>query len=335
MKRVEYSRPGDPAQVLRVAEAAEPGAPLRGQILVRVSEFSVHPGDLAAIAAPFPGGAGKPAVPGLEATGTVEAIGPGTQAGPGVVTGARVTLFLVPGAWQDLVLAPAELVVAVPDGVPDGVAAQLVINPMTSLLLRQAAERTGAVGYNGLAVQTAAGSTVGRLLASQFTRRAAGLVNIVRSEAGADRLRQQFPDVPVITTERADWREQVTAAAGGRPISAVLDPVSGAIAGDLLTLLSPGGSLITYGSLAPEPMSVHATALLPKGLSITSVTIGGWAASTSRRQRQWDVDAALDVARSALRHLEVAATYALDDIAAAVDHALRPGKAGLVTVRTR
>jgi hypothetical protein len=47
---------------------------------------------------------------------------------------------------------------------PDAVAAQLMINPLTAVLLRRAAERTGAIGYNGVAVQTAAGSQVARLL---------------------------------------------------------------------------------------------------------------------------------------------------------------------------
>jgi hypothetical protein len=143
--KVVYERSGAPAQVVRVVESGEPRAPQRGQVLVRVTAFSVHPGDLAGIAGPFAGADGDALVPGLEATGTVAAIGPGTSVAAGVRAGARVTLFLVPGAWQDWVLAPSELVVAVPDDLPDAVAAQLMINPLTAVLLRRAAGLGAAV----------------------------------------------------------------------------------------------------------------------------------------------------------------------------------------------
>jgi NADPH:quinone reductase-like Zn-dependent oxidoreductase len=76
--KVIYERSGEPAQVVRVVESDEPQAPQRGQVLVRVTAFSVHPGDLAGIAGPFAGADGDMLVPGLEATGTVEAIGPDT-----------------------------------------------------------------------------------------------------------------------------------------------------------------------------------------------------------------------------------------------------------------
>ena len=128
-RKVVYERSGEPAQVIRVVASGEPQAPQRGQVLVRVTAFPVHPGDLAGIAGPFAGADGDALVPGAEATGTVEAVGPDTPVAAGVCAGARVTVFLVPGAWQDWVLAPSELVVAVPDDVPDAVAAQLRQGP--------------------------------------------------------------------------------------------------------------------------------------------------------------------------------------------------------------
>lgn len=68
-RKVVYERSGEPAQVVRVVESDEPRAPERGQVLVRVAAFSVHPGDLAGIAGPFAGAAGGALVPGAEAPG--------------------------------------------------------------------------------------------------------------------------------------------------------------------------------------------------------------------------------------------------------------------------
>jgi hypothetical protein len=47
--KVVYERSGEPAQVVHVVESDEPQAPQRGQVLVRVTAFSVHPGNLAGL----------------------------------------------------------------------------------------------------------------------------------------------------------------------------------------------------------------------------------------------------------------------------------------------
>jgi NADPH:quinone reductase-like Zn-dependent oxidoreductase len=334
-RKVVYERSGDPVQVVRVVESDEPLAPQRGQVLVRVTAFSVHPGDLVGIAGPFAGAAGDALVPGAEATGTVEAIGPNTTVAAGVRVGVRVTAFLVAGAWQDWVLAPSELVVAVPDAMPDAVAAQLMINPLTAVLLRRAAEGTVAIGYNGIAVQTAAGSSVARMVAVQMARQSGALINLVRSHDGAERLRDRLPQFPVIVTSDAGWQGEVRSIASGRPITAALDAVAGELAADLLDLLAPGGSLLTYGALAKEPMRVHANMLLPKGLRVEGLSIGRWLASVSEQRRAWDIATALALGREAVDLLEVAAVYTLDDMHEAIDHVGRSGKTGMVIVTTR
>jgi NADPH:quinone reductase-like Zn-dependent oxidoreductase len=333
-RKVVYERSGDPAQVVRIVESDGPQAPQRGQVLVRVTAFSVHPGDLAGIAGPFAGTDGDALVPGAEATGVVEAIGPDTPVASGVCVGARVTMFLIPGAWQDWVLAPSELVVAVPDDVPDAVAAQLMINPLTAVLLRRAAERTGAIGYNGIAVQTAAGSQVARLLAVQLARHPGGLISLVRSRADAEKLRNGLPQVPVVPTSDPGWQQDVRAIAGERPVTAAIDAVAGELAGDLLDLLAPGGTLLIYGALAAEPMCIHASSLFPKGPQIQAVTIIRWLTAVSQQQRAWDIDTARALARDAASELDVAATYKLEELQTAIDHVGRPGKTGMVIVAT-
>jgi NADPH:quinone reductase-like Zn-dependent oxidoreductase len=334
-RKVVYERSGDPTEVVRVIESDEPLAPLRGQVLVQVRAFSVHPGDLVGIAGPFAGSAGEAIVPGAEATGTVEAIGPDTTVGAGVRVGARVAAFLVTGAWQEWVLAPSELVVAVPDSVPDAVAAQLMINPLTAVMLRRATERTVAIGYNGVAVQTAAGSSVARLIAVQMVRHPGALINLVRSHDGAEKLRNRLPQLPVVVTSDSGWQDEVRSIANGRPITAALDAVAGELAADLLDLLAPGGSLITYGALAEEPMRIHANSILPKGLRVQGLSIGRWSASVSEQRRAWDIATALALGRDAIDHLDVAAIYSFDDVQEAIGHVGRPGKTGMVIVTTR
>ncbi|MPY49702.1 zinc-binding dehydrogenase [Streptomyces acidicola] len=331
-RRVVYTRGGLPADVLTVIEEPEPAGPERGQVLVRTTAFTVHPGDLQAVEA-HPGKAAQPVPAGLEATGVVEAIGPGARVAPGVEVGGRVTVFPQPGAWSQWIVTDAEAVFAVPDELSDEVAAQMLANPLTAVMLRREAQEHMAVGYDGLLVQTAAGSSVGRLLTGVCQFHNLALVNVVRSDRGAAELRKRFPDVPVVSTAHPGWADEVLKAAGGRPVSVAFDPIGGKLAESLLDLLAPGGKLVSYGLIAEEPISLHASTLLNKSLTLRGRSIGRWLSEASAERRASDVATAKQIALALKDQFEVAATYGLGELADAVEHAVRPGKVGLVLVR--
>ena len=154
------------------------------------------------------------------------------------------------------------------------------MNPLTAVMLRRQAQEHLAFGYDGVLVQTAAGSSVGRLVTGVCQFHNTGLVNVVRSERGAAELRKRFPDVPVVATEHAGWADEVRRAAGGRPVSVAFDPVGGKLTEGLLDLLAPGGKLVSYGELAEEPISVHASTLLHKSLTLRGAR--PWAGGCTR-----------------------------------------------------
>ncbi|MGY0055163.1 zinc-binding dehydrogenase [Streptomyces sp. LZ34] len=331
-RRVVYPRGGSPADVLTVIDEPEPAVPERGQVLIRTTAFSVHPGDLQAIEA-YPGKAAQPVPAGAEATGVVAAIGPETHVAPGVEVGGRVTVFPQPGAWSQWIAADAEVVVAVPDELPDEVAAQLLANPLTTVMLRREAQEHLAFGYDGLLVQTAAGSSVGRLVTGVAQFHNLALVNVVRSDRGAAELRNRFPGVPVVSTEHPGWADQVREAAGGRPVSVAFDPIGGKLAESLLDLLTPGGKLVSYGLIAQEPISVRASMLLNKSLTLRGKNIGRWLSEASAARRASDVATAKQIALGLKDQFDVAATYGLGELANAVEHVVRPGKVGTILVR--
>ncbi|WP_327434652.1 zinc-binding dehydrogenase [Streptomyces sp. NBC_01236] len=331
-RRVVYTRGGSPADVLTVIEEPKPTAPERGQVLIRTTAFPVHPGDLQAVEA-YPGEAAKPVPAGVEATGVVEAIGPGTRVAPDVTVGGRVTVFPQPGTWSQWIVADAEAVVAVPDELSDEVAAQMLVNPLTTAMLRRAAQEHPAIGYDGVLVQTAAGSSVGRLLTGASLVHNLALVNVVRSDRGAAELRKRFPDVPVVATEHPGWADEVRKAADGRPISVALDPIGGKLAEGLLDLLTPGGKLVSYGQIGEAPIAVHASTLLHKSLTLQGKNIGRWLSEASAERRASDVATAKLIALALKDQFDVAATYGLDELGNALEHAVRPGKIGTVLVR--
>jgi NADPH:quinone reductase-like Zn-dependent oxidoreductase len=112
-----------------------------------------------------------------------------------------------------------------------------------------------------------------------------------------------------------------------------LDPVGGKLTEGLLDLLAPGGKLVSYGELAEEPISVYASTLLHKSLTLRGATLGRWLYEASPERRASDVAAAAQIALALKDQFDVAATYRLGELAEAVEHAVRPGKIGTVLIR--
>lgn len=328
MRTIAYDRHGEAGRVLRLSEQPPPAAPAAGQVQVRVLSRPVHPGDLAGVQG-FPGAPQQrfaaPRTPGLEGMGLVESVGEGVR---DLRPGQRVAFFPVPGAWSELLTAPSDLVVPVPDGLSDETAALMLVNPLTLLTLLRAVE-DAQHGQAGPVVQTAAGSSVGKLVGAAAIKHDIPLVNLVRSAAGAQTLRQRFPGLPTVSTADADWRAQVRDATGGRGARVVLDAVGGSLTGELAGLLDDGGTLITYGQLGSGSTPLESLALTPRALTVRGVSVGQWTARTPE-ERAEDVAFASRLAVTAPELFEVAASYDLADFAKAVDHVRRPGKSGTV-----
>jgi NADPH:quinone reductase-like Zn-dependent oxidoreductase len=328
-RAITYASAGDPADVLQVTEIADPPTPGPGEIQIEVRAFPIHPGDLVGVrfGPPQPG---QPAVAGLEATGVVVGAGPGVDT---PVVGARVTVFPAPGSWAQRINVAAEVAVPVPDSVGEDVAAQMVCNPLTALLLHRAAQQHFSVGVDGIVINNAANSSVGRLFTTIAEHHHVATVGVVRSADRAHELATRYPNVPVVSTDDPDWVQRIRTTAGDRPIPAALDPVGGAIAGDLMSLLSAGGTLITYGAMAQEDIPLHAAALIGGEIGIRGLTIGRWLSGVAPERRASDIAGVTAIATTQSEAFDVAATYTLGQIAEAVQHVNRPGKTGTVIVK--
>ena len=328
-RAIVYATAGDPADVLEAAEIPDPPTPGPGQIQVEVRAFPIHPGDLVGVSfGPPP--PGQRTVAGLEATGVVIATGPGVDT---PTVGTRVTVFPNPGSWAQRINVAAEVAVPVPDSVGDDVAAQMVCNPLTALLLYRAAQQHFSVGFDGIIINNAANSSVGRLFTASAAHHQVATISVVRSADRARELAARYPNVPVVSTDSPDWVQQIRAIADGRPIPVALDPVGGITAGHLISLLSSGGTLIAYGAIAQETIPLHASALLGREIGIRGLTIGRWLSGVAPERRASDIASVTAIAIALSAEFDVAGTYTLDQIAPAARHVNAPGKIGTVIVK--
>jgi NADPH:quinone reductase-like Zn-dependent oxidoreductase len=334
MRSILYEHYGEPGDVLRLCDVPDLPAPASGEVLIRVHSRAVHPGDLLGIRGRYrsPGNtadvAPSGARPGFEGAGVIEAVGPNVVASTGLTPDRRVAFFPAKGAWSDYVLAPAKFVTPVPDEVSDAVAGQLHVNPLTASMLARAVDETG-VGEGDLIVLSAAGSAVAKLAMTLALRKRLSVVGVVRTNAGAVSLQSSVPGAAIVSTEDNDWHDRVRSAAAGKPMRAVLDPVGGVLASELIALLADGGSFIGYGDLSSQPISIPPLSLPVRGLTMKGVSVGNWA-SLPEAMRTADIRSAIELARTASHLFPVAAEYALAQVKDAVVHAEQSGRTGSV-----
>lgn len=333
MRAAVYFKHGKPEDVLQAVDVAEPGGPGRGEVLVRVLLRPVHHGDLLGVAGRYQPGTVPPedgVRVGFEGYGIVEQAGDGVALAPGT----RIAFFPGRGAWSEKVVVPADFVTEIPDSVTDEAAAQLHVNPLTTALLVRAVEASGAKPGRDAVVLTAAGSAVARLMIGLLLDRGYDVVGVVRREAGVNELNVVFPDLPVVSTNESDWQKRVISAAAGRPVGVVLDPVGGETASMAAGLLSHGGSLISYGDLSGQPISIPALHFSTRDIRISGVTVGRWA-ELSPETRKSDIKLALELAAGKPELFPVQKTFDLAEVGKAAAFVETPGKTGTVLLSSR
>lgn len=245
---------GEPAEVLEIRKAAVP-EPAAGQVLVRVHAAPVHASDLHMMRGRYPLVPEFPAVLGLECVGTVVAVGDGVTDRR---VGDRVITIGVTGTWQEFIVVAAAQAVPIPDGIDDSTAAQLTTNPLTAWLL---VTQELAVRTDEWLIQTAAGSTVGKLVVQLANHLGFRTINVVRRREAVDEIRA-LGGTEVICTADEDLASRV-AEIGGGTVRKALDCVAGELGADVFRSLGTGGELVVYGALSTHRQADPAALNLP------------------------------------------------------------------------
>jgi NADPH2:quinone reductase len=232
------------AEVLRLEES-DPGEPGPGQVRVRLAAAGVNFIDVYFRTGLYP--RPLPFVVGLEGAGAVEAVGPGAER---FSAGERVAWASVPGSYAEAVLAPAQNLVRVPDGVSNEAAAVAILQGMTAHYLVHGV-RTTKPGDVAL-VHAAAGGT--GLLLVQTLRKAGASVVGTCSTAEKEALAREAGASVVVRYTEGDFVEAARSASGGRGVDVVYDSVGRSTFEGSLRCLRPRGLLVLFGqSSGPAP----------------------------------------------------------------------------------
>lgn len=322
MKSVRFHEFGNPSDVLRVEDVPrpEPGA---NQVLVKVRARPINPSDLLTVRGLYGALPQLPATPGLEGTGEVAAVGEGvTHLSPG----QRVIPLGAPGTWQEYIIAAAAQVIPVPDSVSDQTAAQFVVNPLTAWIM--CVEELSLQPGEWL-LQTAAGSTLGRVVLQLARTRGFKTINVVRRREQAEELKALGADA-CISTDEEDISERVKEITGRDGVTKAIDAVGGETGAAALRALSRGGVMLVYGLLSGKPTPIDGGRMIFNSTTLRGFWLGDWM-RTAPPDRQQAVTGAMLRSMAASEIVPpVEAEYPLTDILAAVEHSERPGRSGKV-----
>jgi mitochondrial enoyl-[acyl-carrier protein] reductase / trans-2-enoyl-CoA reductase len=320
---VQWSRPGDPAEVAEVVELPAPSPPGAGEAQLAPEYSPINPADLLRLQGRYGSIAqALPAFGGGEGVAQVVAVGEGVKH---VAAGDRVLVPLGRGCWRSALNVPAAALFALPAADPQQLA-MLGINAPTAWQLLHGVVPLRAGDW---IVQNAAASAVGRMVIQLAHRMGVRTINIVRGPEQVHALRalgadEVFVDGPALAERVApELRE---------PARLAIDAVAGTATGMLARLLGEGGTVVTYGLLSGEPCAVDARDVVFRDIRHRGFWLARYLTADARASRQVYADLLELVGQGVLR-TPVAAVYELADVHAALRHAQQPGRGGKVLLR--
>jgi NADPH:quinone reductase-like Zn-dependent oxidoreductase len=328
MRSVVADTVGEPSEVLHLQTRPIP-EPGPGQVRIRVIAVPVEASDLHTIRGRYGFTPEFPTVPGIESVGVIDELGSGTD---GLTVGQRVVTIGITGTWQEYVIADAGQVLAVPAGMSDSTAAQILSNPLTAVIL------TGdvlGVRPGEWLLQTAAGSTVGQLVIQLGTHVGFNTLNVVRRRSAVEDI-LAMGGTAVICTEDEDLRERVADIAGDDGVSKAIDCVSGQVGADVSRALAPHGELIVYGALSthrqtdPDKLTipVFARSLIYETKTVRGFWLFRWFNETPKDRMAATIERTVQLADSGVLRVPDGQPIALEKFGEAVYLAEAPAHGG-------
>jgi len=284
---------------------------LRGtDVLVRVRAAPVNPSDLLFLKGLYGVKKPLPAVPGWEGSGVVVAA-KGIPAR--ALLGRRVAIGITgddDGTWAEYVRVPLAQCVPLLPSTTDEQGAMLIVNPLTAYAMLDLARDGG----HAAAVQTAAASSLGRMMAATAKRIGLPMIHVVRRKEQVELLRGKGYE-HVLDSSEAGFEERLRDLAHGLHATILYDAVAGATTRICIEQMPRKSTAVVYGALSEKPAELSPLDFIFRELTARGFYLSDWFrdAGMARVLR-----AAIAVQSSADFRSEVRTRVGLDQLPAAI-----------------
>ncbi len=266
MKAVVIHAPGAPDQLVMV-ELPEP-IPGRGEVLVDVAFAGCNWADTQIRIGIYPHARSYPLVLGLEISGTVSKLGSGVS---GVRVGDRVAAFLEQGgAYAEKTVAPANMLMPLPDAIPFEVGAALAVQPLTGYHMLHTIY---GIEPGETVLINAIGGGVGLFTTQLAVKGGARVIGTVGTP-GKEKRALEYGAERVVLTTTEDFEQAVLAFTNGRGVDLAIDSLGATMLDRTFNVVRKLGHIISIGEAEGPPFKNIRERILPRSQTFTRLHIG-------------------------------------------------------------
>lgn len=318
MQAIVFDHPGEPENVLTLRNISCP-SPKADQVLIKVSARPIQPADFLFIQGRYRIKPEYSQAAGLEGVGVIVSCGSALSSHK---VGDRVA-FRGKGAWAEYALATTSRIYPVPPGIPDSVACQFSLNPLTAWGLLAECN----LPHSSRILVTAGRSVVARLLVHLAKRKGLKTTSLVRDNGRYSAL----IDSNQVLADGDSVSETLQKVVCGRgEFHAVLDAVGGSDIVALISSLAPKSRLISYGILNDTDIAIKASQIVFKSMTWQGFGIDGWLDSVSTEELSIAQNQMWSLLSDSPDLLPVVDTFDLGNIQQAIASVRKPAQTGKV-----
>jgi NADPH:quinone reductase-like Zn-dependent oxidoreductase len=323
MQAIQIETFGNPAEVMKVVEIPDVGAPAKGEVVIALEASPINMSDLLMISGRYGHRPKLPSVMGTEGVGRVVAVGSGVKH---LKQGDRTLVPYPAPAWAERIKADASRLRPLPGGDIHQFA-MLGINPPTAYLVL-----TDFVSLpsGSWVIQNSANSGVGRALIPIAKSLGLKTVNVVRRDDVVAEIKAIGGDVVLV--DGPDLAERVAAETGKAPIALAADGVGDISTANLLECLAEKGVHVFYSMMSGKPPVVSARQLIYRDISMRGFWLANWFRDAEPDQITEMYDRLTPLVASGAISAPIAGTYRFAEIAEAVAVASKTRGKVLLTV---
>ncbi|MCL7041986.1 hypothetical protein MKW94_008236 [Papaver nudicaule] len=263
---VVFEQLGSPDEVTRIIELP-PVEIKENEVCVKMLASPINPADINMIQGVYAKNVPLPAVGGQEGVGEVHAFGSAVQ-------GLSLGDWVIPsppsdsGTWQTYLVKEKSAWHKINKNVPLDLASAIHVNPLTALVLL---DDFAILNPGDTIVQNGSTSIVGQCIIQLAKLRGVHSINIIRDRAESDAVKERLMKLGAdkVCTEGELQVKHVKGLLGALPEPTLgFNCVGGNSATSVLKFLRQGGTMVTYGGMSKEPVTVSTSALIFKDLTL-------------------------------------------------------------------
>lgn len=308
-----YRENGDPREKIFGHTWTMPAKDLKdGQILLKVVLGSLNPADINVIQGVYPAKPEKQTIPeqqdqvwigGNEGFAVVEKVSQkgdlnGLKEGDWVVFGKPQI-----GVWRSGLICNAHDVIKIQDRQANAItpvmASTLQVNPATAYRMlhdfQQLDPKQDAI------IQNAANSAVGQAVAQIASRKLkVPSINLVRDRPDFENLKGLFESYSngdesckahlftyeALADRESGVKEKIKTILGRRKVKLGLNAVCGSPNSNMVKLMSANSTLVTYGAMSKQPLSIPAGLIIFQNMSVHGFMMNKWYAQNGLKERE-------------------------------------------------